>query len=308
MKLLLFTFFWLAVSAFYRPGLPSLQEYPSCDCSAKSWKCFLSCPGQTLGTHETCLLEEKDGNDWKERHPIVQKGKAFCQQGMILNEKSLFAVGNYFVPESRLDINAGLSCYSLRLGDETKRQRVAFDFLTPLKNLDGPDFVIFENGNGTRDGRLDGRVYLDTPTDDYEPEAFAFSFKIDSDEGAYWTEFYYQGVLELVDELGYPLWKRLNSYDPFFDSWATVIDFSSLDVSPESSVVGISLINLQPQDLILGEDGTRGFVVFGEQKDKCTDACVEPMIPGTQKPFGETSFDPDIMWLSEYRGEIRTKF
>jgi len=306
-----FLFFLSLVTSFPAPGFPDTDSCDRCDCSVKNWVCNIKCPEQTPGSRQVCDIEENQEGSWVPSQTVVrQSANNFCQKAQIFNEKAHLAVGNFFEPTNEIDFSKTLECQSIRLGDENRRQKIQFDLIPPLRALSlhpsDYDLVIYERGNGTRDGQLNSLVNAEIPSDGYLPEAFAFSLLVDGT----WTKYFYSGVLasfvEFKEQL-VPDWKNPSiAYHMELDAWSTPIQFRWFDIADESLVSGISIMNLQPGDMILGPIGSFGEVVLQDQVDTvCSEfgACSRPQIADSFKTFSETDYDPDIVWIGPYTGQ-----
>jgi len=270
--------------------------------------CNIKCPDQKPGERQVCGIEEYQQGVWVPSEVnVLQSADNFCQKAQIINEKAHLAVGNFFQQTQDVEISKSLDCISIRLGDENRRQKITFDLIPPIyENPREVELVIFERANGTRDGQWDARFDSQTPLDNYFPEAFAFSLLVNGN----WTRFFYSGVRgSFVEYKGQivPDWKNQDmGYNLDFDAWATEIEFQDLGIVPESLVTGISIMNLQPGDLISGPIGTYGEVVFADHDKTCINygECTEPRVDQSNMIFGAQDYDPDIVWIGGFSGNI----
>lgn len=302
--ILLITFLHF-VSTFPAPSLPLTDD----SCSVKNWICNIKCPGQQIGQRKVCGIEELSQGAWKPSQATLQSSNNFCLRAQIVNDFSHLAVGNFFQSSSDLAWSQSLDCLSIRLGDEKRRQRITFDLAPPIhENPRGAELVIFERANGTRDGLLDSRLDSWIPTDSFLPEAFAFSLLVDGT----WTKFFYSGVnasfVQFRNQI-VPDWKDQDQgYNVEYDSYSTEIEFQKLGISSKSVLSGISIMNLQPGDMVLGQQGDFGEVVFKEDVQNVCNMngkqCTIPQTIKSNKAFGEYDYDPDIVWVGPFAGHV----
>jgi len=255
-----------------------------------------------------CGIEEYVDGHWVPSSATLQSANNFCLRAQFMNDKSHLAVGNFFQSDEELDWDATLDCRSVRLGDETKRQKITFDLFPPIReDPDRKELVIFERANGTRDGLQNAHIKSTSalPVDNFLPEAFAVSLRVDNS----WTGFYFfetrAAVIEYKGQL-VPDWKRFDTgYNVDFDAWATDLEFKEFGISEGSLVDGISIMNLQPGDRIRGPY-PYGEVIFRETAEKVCDNpgdCTEPVHDGTELAFGPFDYDPDIVFIGPFTGK-----
>jgi len=94
-----------------------------------------------------------------------------------------------------------------------------------------------------------------------------------------------------------------------YDSWSTELEFREFGLPEGCLASGISIINLQPGDMIRGPESS-GELVFKENVETvCLQYgdCTPPEISQADKSFGPFDYDHDIVWIGPYTGQAVRK-